>query len=99
MHLATYSTIMPVYANLFGICTASIEETRTNKGASSSNLANTEVQPMGRQRIRPCALKDLKVLKSLETLKTLEALKSLKSLESLKSLKTLKSLETLKKKK
>lgn len=57
MYLPTYTSLMPLHANMLGICPSSPKKAWTYQRIGIGYMANTEMQPLGGQRIRPSALK------------------------------------------
>ena len=51
LHIAIHPAIMPIHSHMLGICKAGYHETWTNKGTRPGNMANTEMQSMGRKRV------------------------------------------------
>jgi len=53
VHKPLHTPGMPLYTHLLGIRETGLDETRTYKRTRPRNMENTQVQPMGRKRIRP----------------------------------------------
>ena len=56
VHQPVHTTLLPIHTHLLGIRTGSHQETRTLQGDVARRQENTEMQPMGWQRLRPGAV-------------------------------------------
>ena len=56
MHLATDTASVPFHTHVQPVCHRGTAQARTHQGTGTCHLAHTEMQPLGRQRIRSRAL-------------------------------------------
>lgn len=57
LHQSANSPSMPLYSHMLGICKTGTYKAWTYKGIVARSEKTSKVSSMGRQRLRPCALR------------------------------------------
>ena len=57
MHHAFHPSLLPLHTNMQRVCPPGYTQARTYQGTMARHLANTKMQPLGRLRLRPSAIK------------------------------------------